>query len=74
MTQPSEAAADRSRDNFQTGSKERVTFSEAATVFGDPLEVTVDDPDHSERESRFLSIGRRSDWSFDRPFGSLGTI
>ena len=26
------------------------------TVFGDPLEVTIADPDHSEDERRFLSI------------------
>ena len=32
-------------------------FGEAATVFGDPLEVTVPDPDHSVTEQRFLSIG-----------------
>jgi uncharacterized DUF497 family protein len=38
--------------------KHGVTFSEAATVFGDPLEVTIDDPDHSDREFRFISIGR----------------
>jgi uncharacterized DUF497 family protein len=37
--------------------KHGVTFSEAATVFGDPLEVTIADPDHSEAEFRFLSIG-----------------
>ncbi len=38
--------------------KHGVPFSEAATVFGDPLEITIDDPDHSESEFRFLSIGR----------------
>jgi uncharacterized DUF497 family protein len=31
---------------------------EAQTVFGDPLEVTIPDPDHSEGEFRFLSLGR----------------
>lgn len=34
-----------------------VTFSEAITVFGDPLEVTMLDPTHSEGEFRFLSLG-----------------
>ena len=34
-----------------------VEFSEAMTVFGDPLEVTIPDPDHSEDEQRFLSMG-----------------
>lgn len=38
--------------------KHGVSFSEAVTVFGDPLEVTIADPDHSESEFRFLSIGR----------------
>lgn len=35
-----------------------VPFTEAMTVFGDPLEVTIPDPDHSEGEFRFLSLGR----------------
>jgi uncharacterized DUF497 family protein len=34
-----------------------VTFTEAITVMGDPLEVTISDPDHSEGERRFLSLG-----------------
>ena len=38
--------------------KHGVTFSEAATVFGDPLEITIPDTDHSTEEYRFLSIGR----------------
>ena len=37
--------------------KHGVEFSEAMTVFGDPLELTIADPDHSEGEFRFLSIG-----------------
>lgn len=37
--------------------KHGVEFSEAMTVFGDPLELTIADPDHSEDEQRFLSIG-----------------
>jgi len=36
----------------------RVAFTEAQTVFGDPLEVTISDPDHSDEEIRFLSLGR----------------
>jgi uncharacterized protein len=35
-----------------------VTFREASTAFADPLSVTIDDPDHSEYEDRFLLIGR----------------
>lgn len=37
--------------------KHGVDFSEAMTVFNDPLELTIADPDHSEDEQRFLSIG-----------------
>jgi uncharacterized DUF497 family protein len=35
----------------------RVTFEEASSVFGDPLAITFDDPDHSEDESRLLTFG-----------------
>jgi uncharacterized protein len=35
-----------------------VEFAEALTIFGDPFEATVSDPDHSMSERRFLSIGR----------------
>ena len=38
--------------------KHRVSFTEAITVFGDPLEVMIPDPDHSEEEFRFVSVGR----------------
>lgn len=37
--------------------KHGVSFQEAATVFGDPLSDTFDDPDHSIDEQRFLIIG-----------------
>jgi uncharacterized DUF497 family protein len=37
--------------------KHDVSFHEAATVFGDPLAITFDDPDHSEAEYRFLTFG-----------------
>ena len=37
--------------------KHKVTFSEAATVFGDTLSTTVADPDHSEEEDRYIIIG-----------------
>ena len=37
--------------------KHGVDFAEAMTVFSDPFEVTIPDPDHSEGEQRFLSIG-----------------
>jgi uncharacterized protein len=38
--------------------KHGVGFVEAMTVFGDTLEVTIPDPDHSEGEQRFLSLGK----------------
>ncbi len=38
--------------------KHGITFSEALTVFNDPLELTIPDPDHSSGEFRFLSIGK----------------
>ena len=37
--------------------KHGITFSEAATVFGDPLAITFDDPDHSVDEDRFITFG-----------------
>lgn len=37
--------------------KHSVDFTEAATVFGDPLEFTISDPDYSIGECRFLSMG-----------------
>ena len=37
--------------------KHDVTFQEAATVFGDPLAVTFDDPDHSVSENRQITFG-----------------
>jgi uncharacterized DUF497 family protein len=37
--------------------KHRVSFQEAATVFGDPLAVTYPDPDHSASEQRFITVG-----------------
>ena len=40
--------------------KHDVNFAEAATVFGDPFEVTILDPDHSIEEYRFLSVGMSS--------------
>lgn len=37
--------------------KHKVSFEEAATVFGAALSDTFDDPDHSAEERRFLIIG-----------------
>ena len=38
--------------------KHGVSFAEAATAFGDPLSLTVPDPDHSADEARFVLIGQ----------------
>lgn len=37
--------------------KHKVSFIEAATVLGDPLGVTVRDPDHSPEEDRCITLG-----------------
>ena len=38
--------------------KHDVSFQEAATIFLDPLELTIDDPAHAVSEHRFISIGQ----------------
>ncbi|MGH9958460.1 MAG: BrnT family toxin [Pyrinomonadaceae bacterium] len=38
--------------------KHGVSFSEASTVFADPLSRTILDPLHSEKEDRFVSVGQ----------------
>ena len=40
--------------------KHQVAFTEAATVFLDPLAVTYQDPDHSEGEHRYVTVGESS--------------
>lgn len=37
--------------------KHGVSFEGAATVLGDSLSYTFDDPDHSDEEIRFLTVG-----------------
>ena len=37
--------------------KHNVTFQEAATVFGNPLALTFEDPDQSQDEHRHLTFG-----------------
>ena len=47
---------DKARSNL---SKHGVSFEEAATVFGDPLSITISDPEHSTaEEGRFLIVGQ----------------
>lgn len=43
--------------------KHRVTFDEAMTVFADERAITAYDPDHSDDEERFLTIGTSADGS-----------
>ena len=38
--------------------KHGVSFEEAATIFNDPKIATISDPDHSDDEERYVSIGR----------------
>jgi uncharacterized DUF497 family protein len=40
--------------------KHGVTFEEAKTVFNDPSAITIDDPDNSDKEERYLDIGPSS--------------
>jgi uncharacterized DUF497 family protein len=37
--------------------KHGVGFEEASTVFGDPLSLTIPDPEHSKIEDRFVTMG-----------------
>lgn len=37
--------------------KHGVSFDEAVTVFYDPLAATFADPDHSQEESRLITVG-----------------
>ena len=37
--------------------KHGVSFEGAASAFGDPLSLTIHDPDHSDDEDRFLVLG-----------------
>jgi uncharacterized protein len=40
--------------------KHDVSFAEAKTVFLDPFAETFDDPDHSDAERRFITLGMSS--------------
>jgi len=40
--------------------KHAVTFDEASTIFGDPLNLLMADPDHSRDEERYLLLGMSS--------------
>jgi uncharacterized DUF497 family protein len=47
----------KARENLR---KHRVSFEDAKTVFGDPLSITIADPEHSPDEDRFIDIGLSS--------------
>ena len=38
--------------------KHGVGFQEASTIFGDPLSLTIPDPEHSLSEGRYITVGR----------------
>jgi len=44
--------------------KHCVDFREAATVFSDRLSITIYDPDHSDQEDRFITIGTSDNGRF----------
>ena len=41
--------------------KHGVSFTEAMTAFADPLSLTAYDPDHSQDEDRFITMGMSVD-------------
>lgn len=48
---------DKAKRNIE---KHGVSFKEAATVFDDPLSLTIEDPAHSWDEQRFVTMGHSS--------------
>jgi hypothetical protein len=62
-----EADLEKARSNK---ANHRVTFEEARTIFGDPFELAIADPDHSEGEQR-ASASRKlvGYWLSPRPRG-----
>ena len=48
---------DKSKRNVR---KHGVPFEEAKTVFNDPFAITINDPDHSAGEERYLDTGLSS--------------
>jgi len=37
--------------------KHSVSFHEASSIFGDPVAITFDDPDHAVGEAHYLTFG-----------------
>jgi uncharacterized DUF497 family protein len=48
---------DKARRNL---ARHGLSFADAAAAFGDPLSLTISDPDHSDDEDRFLLLGMLS--------------
>ncbi len=48
----------KARSNF---TKHNVAFEDASTIFGDPLTLTIADPEHSLAEERYVTMGRAFD-------------
>lgn len=48
---------DENKNNINK-SKHNISFEEAQTVFYDENALLIDDPDHSEREDRFIILGK----------------
>ena len=46
---------EKARSNLR---KHGLGFAEAATVFRDPLSITMFDPDHSRAEDRYITVGK----------------
>ena len=45
------------KKNRQNIRKHRVDFSEAKTIFDDPMQISKNDPDHSFDENRYITMG-----------------
>ncbi len=63
-----EADPIKAADNLK---KHKVSFEEAASVFGDPIAYTFADPDHSVGEKRWLTFGMSANSTYKRATQSL---
>ncbi|MBI5282013.1 MAG: BrnT family toxin [Candidatus Solibacter usitatus] len=54
MSLPFEWDPRKARENLV---KHGGSFGEASSMFGDPLSITIHDPDHSETENRLITLG-----------------
>ena len=44
--------------NVLNQKQHHISFEEAASIFSDPLELTIPDPEHSISEHRLVSLGQ----------------